>query len=117
MSARPSDIEAEYWKRWLICRREHFPSKPYLAVEGEDSSPPEAHEEMPPRVREVAARLMDMGFVLEQRGKGDHSIYRHPETSDVVVFDGGPSRNRYGASSKNASAGENNEDDYGSNRL
>jgi predicted RNA binding protein YcfA (HicA-like mRNA interferase family) len=45
---------------------------------------------MPPRVREVAARLIGMGFVLERRGKGDHSIYRHPVTGDVVVLDGGP---------------------------
>lgn len=42
---------------------------------------------MPPRVREVAARLNAMGFLLERRGKGDHSIYRHPVTHEIIVLE------------------------------
>lgn len=30
------------------------------------------------------------GYALKRHGKGDHSIYQHPETGDIVVIDGGP---------------------------
>jgi len=45
---------------------------------------------MPPRVREIVARLKAMGFVIVRRGKGDHTIYEHPETGQKIVIDGSP---------------------------
>jgi predicted RNA binding protein YcfA (HicA-like mRNA interferase family) len=45
---------------------------------------------MPPRVREVVARLRAAGYEVARRGRGDHTIYRHPETNDMVVIDGSP---------------------------
>jgi len=29
-----------------------------------------------------------MGFVIVRRGKGDHTIYEHPETGQRIVIDG-----------------------------
>ena len=45
---------------------------------------------MPPRVREVVARLLGSGYVLKRRGEGDHSVYYNPETGDQITIDGGP---------------------------
>ena len=32
------------------------------------------------RYRDIAARLRNLGFVLERQAKGSHQIWRHPET-------------------------------------
>ena len=45
---------------------------------------------VPPRVREVISWLTEKGFALARRGKGDHSIYRNPNTGEIVVLDGSP---------------------------
>ena len=45
---------------------------------------------MPPRVRQVAAWLKEKGFELHRHGKGDHDIYRNPETGETIALDGGP---------------------------
>lgn len=46
---------------------------------------------MPPRVGEVAAWLKERGFVFHRAGKGDHGVYRNPETRETIVLDGAPS--------------------------
>jgi predicted RNA binding protein YcfA (HicA-like mRNA interferase family) len=46
---------------------------------------------MPPRVRELVARLNADGFVLKRRGRGDHSVYQNPKTGAQVTIDGAPS--------------------------
>jgi predicted RNA binding protein YcfA (HicA-like mRNA interferase family) len=45
---------------------------------------------VPPRVREVVARLKAAGYVLERQGKSDHTIYRNPATGDSISIDGAP---------------------------
>jgi predicted RNA binding protein YcfA (HicA-like mRNA interferase family) len=45
---------------------------------------------MPPRVREIVARLKAAGYIVDRRGKGDHTIYRNPVTGDSISLDGGP---------------------------
>ena len=45
---------------------------------------------MPPRVREIVARLRAAGYEMVRRGKGDHTIYVHPVTGDKIVIDGSP---------------------------
>ena len=43
---------------------------------------------MPPRVREIVARLRLKGFILKRRGKGDHSVYYNPLTGEKITIDG-----------------------------
>jgi len=45
---------------------------------------------MPPRVREVLARLSKSGYLLKRRGKGDHSVYYNPRTNHQITIDGSP---------------------------
>ena len=44
---------------------------------------------MPKKIRELKAMLSKAGFVcLSKRGKGSHSIWRHPQIEDDVRLSG-----------------------------
>ncbi len=45
---------------------------------------------MPPRVREIVARLMRLGYIRKRHGKGDHTVYYNPRTGDQITLDGSP---------------------------
>lgn len=76
---------------------------------------------MPPRVREVVSWLKERGFEFHRHGKGDHDIYRNPETGETIASTGTPitsCRCRCGVSYKSGSAGGiEDEDGYGTHRL
>jgi predicted RNA binding protein YcfA (HicA-like mRNA interferase family) len=44
--------------------------------------------------REIRRLLRDAGYELRRQGKGDHEIWRHPETGKTIVLDAG-TRNRH----------------------
>ena len=48
-----------------------------------------AEQSMPKKIRELKAMLSQVGFVcLSKRGKGSHSIWRHPLYQDDVRLSG-----------------------------
>lgn len=44
--------------------------------------------------REIRRLLRDAGYAPRRQGKGDHEIWRHPETGKTIVLDVG-TRNRH----------------------
>jgi predicted RNA binding protein YcfA (HicA-like mRNA interferase family) len=42
-----------------------------------------------PYTRELRRLLTEAGYRFERHGKGDHEIWRHPETRRLVVVDVG----------------------------
>jgi predicted RNA binding protein YcfA (HicA-like mRNA interferase family) len=44
--------------------------------------------------REIRRLLRDAGYELRRQGRGDHEIWRHPETGKTIVLDAG-TKNRH----------------------
>lgn len=44
---------------------------------------------MPKKIRELKSDLKRAGFVLlHERGKGSHTVWRHPNVADVITIAG-----------------------------